>query len=131
MRDHLDLSLEACIRRIIDLHHEPLAAVWSLEGRVRYSVRSKRFPFVTRAWGQSLPQTTPAFRAIATGARGFTEMVETHGLAWTSRPDLVLREQTRIGGKGHAVTLLWADLPEERDEDDDGGLPELGLPGFR
>lgn len=132
MRDRLDISLEAGIRRLIELHDEPLAAVWSKDGRIRYSVPSRRFPYVTRTKGHSLPQTTPAFRAIAAGKRGFTEMVETHGLAWTSWPDLTLREQTRVGDKGHAVTLLWADLPEAREErDDDGGLPELGTPRFR
>ena len=132
MRAHLDLSLEASVRRIIELHDEPLAAVWSKDGRIRYSVRSKRFPHVARTRGHSLPQTTPAFRAVAGGTRGFTEMVETHGLAWTNWPDLTLREQTRVGDKGHAVTLLWADLPEQSDgEDDEGDLPELGMPRFR
>jgi hypothetical protein len=78
----------------------------------------------------SLAQTTPAFRAIAAGKPGFTEMVETHGLAWTNWPALTLHEQTRVSGNGHAVTLLWADPPEELDgEDDEGNLPNLDSRG--
>ncbi|MGR3743028.1 MAG: ImmA/IrrE family metallo-endopeptidase [Pseudooceanicola nanhaiensis] len=130
MRDRLDISLEACIRRILDLSPEPLAAVWSKNGRVRYPVRTKAFPFVTCAKGQPLPQTSPAFRAVNKGTTGFTDMIETHGLAWTGESDLQLREQTRVARNGHAVTLLWANIPDE-DEEDDGGLPELGTPRFR
>ena len=39
LRDHLDVSLEACLRRMIECRSEALAAVWSHEGRVRYFVR--------------------------------------------------------------------------------------------
>jgi hypothetical protein len=38
-------------------------------------------------------------------------------------------EQTCVGRDGHAVTLLWADLPQEADADD-GGLAELSAPHF-
>lgn len=130
MRNELDVSLEACVRRMIDCREEPLAAIWSHQGRVRYVARDPRFPFVPLKRGDRLPQTTPAFRAITNARHGFTEFSETHSQAWTGRPDLEIFEQTRLTHNGHAVTLLWADLPEE-DGDDDGGLPELGVPGFR
>jgi len=129
LRDTLDISLEACVRRMIDCRDEPLAAVWSHQGRVRYSVRDARFPFIPLKPRDPLPQTSHAVRAVTNARPGFTEFSEAHSLAWTNRPGLNLVEQTRLARKGHAVTLLWADLPEE--DEDDSGLPELGLPGFR
>lgn len=106
MRNELDVSLEACVRRRIDHREEPLAAVWTHQGRVRYSVRDRSFPFVTLNSGDRLPQTTHAFRAITNAKLGFTEFSETHCLAWISRPELELFEQTRLSHDGHAVTLL-------------------------
>lgn len=130
MRDRLDVSLEASIRRMIELRHEPLAAVWSHKGRVRYSVRSNGFPFVTCKKGDRVPQTSLAFRAIQSGTYGFTGLCETQALAWTNYPDLEIREQTRLTNNRHTVTLLWAERPDE-DDSDDGGLPEIGMPRFR
>lgn len=130
LRDTLDVSLEACVRRITECRDEPLAAVWSHQGRVRYAVRDERFPYIPLNKGDHLPQTTHAFRVISNGKPGFTEFSETHAQAWTNRPDLELFEQTRLGANGHAVTLLWADLPDGcQDHADD--LPEPGMPGFR
>ena len=126
----VDISLEATIRRFVNLHSEPLAAIWSHKGQVRYFIRKKAFPYLTCARGQPLPRASFALRAVQNGRKGFTEMNEVHGLTWSKNPELGLREQTRVGQNGYAVTLLWADIPEE-EEDDDGGLPELGLPGFR
>ncbi|WP_171133482.1 MULTISPECIES: hypothetical protein [unclassified Ruegeria] len=59
---------------------------------------------------------------------GFTQFVEADPHPWTGRSNLELYEQTRVANKGHAVTLLWAELPED---EEDGGLKELGIPGFR
>lgn len=130
MRDHLDISLEAAIRRFVNLHSEPLAAIWSHNGQVRYFIRNKAFPFLTCARRQPLPRASFAFRAVQNSRKGFTEMKEVHGITWTSNPELGLREQTKVGQKGYAVTLLWADIPDDEDGDE-GGLPELGTPGFR
>lgn len=129
MRDQLDVSLEACVRRMIDHRDEPLAAVWSHQGRVRYFVRGDGFPYVALQKGERIAQTTAAFRAIANGKAGFTRFAETHSHPWTGRTGFELHEQTRVTSSGHAVTLLWADISE--DEEDDGGLPELGTPRFR
>ena len=125
MRDHLDHSLEACVRRMIERRDEPLAAVWSHQGRVRYVARGAGFPFVPLNKGDRLPQITQAFRVVANARQGFTEFTETHSQAWTNRPDLTLFEQTRLTRGGHAVTLLWAEMPDEGGEDD---LPELDMP---
>jgi Zn-dependent peptidase ImmA (M78 family) len=129
LRDHLDVSLEACLRRMIEHRDEPLAAVWSHKGTVRYCIKGNGFPFVALKTGDRMPQTSAAFRAITGGKAGFTRFAETHPHPWTGRTGFELYEQTRLAKNGHAVTLLWADLPDEDDED--GGLAELDTPGFR
>jgi uncharacterized protein DUF955 len=128
LRDHLDVSLAACIRRMIDLRDEPLAAVWSHHGRVRYSVRGSGFPYVALNNGDKIPMATAAHRAIQNGKAGFTSFADTHPHPWTGRSGLELYEQTRLAANGHAVTLLWADIPED---DDDDAPDELGMPGFQ
>ncbi len=129
LRDHLDISLEAAIRRMINRREECQAAFWSQNGQVRYSVKSNGFPWITRKRGERLPQLSLASKIVANGAQGFSSVTETNPLAWLSRSDIELFEQTRVAGNGHAVTMLWADQPEN--DDDDGGLKELNMPTFR
>jgi len=54
-------------------------------------------------------------------------------MAWTSRDDIEIFEQTRRSASGHAVTLLWADMhgPDDLDEEPDPYHHELGEPKFR
>jgi hypothetical protein len=129
LRDHLDVSLEACVRRMVDRREEPLAAVWSHNGTVRYFAKSADFPFVALNRGDRIPQTSAAHLAIANGRPGFTQFAEADAHPWTGRSGLELYEQTRVAPSGYAVTLLWAELPE--DDNDNGGLQELGVPVFR
>ncbi|KUJ76892.1 hypothetical protein AVO45_10385 [Ruegeria marisrubri] len=129
LRDHLDVSLEACVRRMVNRREEPLAAVWSQNGTVRYFAKGADFPFVALSKGNKIPQTSAAHRAIANATPGFTQFAEADSHPWTGRSNLELYEQTRVAANGHAVTLLWAELPE--DDKDDGGPKELGMPGFR
>lgn len=131
LRDALEISLAAAVRRMIGRRDERLAAVVSKDGRVRYAVRSDSFPWVALTKGDPLPQSSAARQAVSSGTMGFTEMVEAMPGPWTGRADIDLWEQTRVGGNGTAITLLEAEMPEPDDEDDDGGLAELGAPGFR
>ncbi|SEM20114.1 protein of unknown function [Roseovarius azorensis] len=117
LREGLDVSLEACVRRMIDRRQEPLAAVWSKNGQVRYSTRNGGFPFVHLEPGDRLPQISAAFRAVGNNSQGFTAFTEIHAAAWINRTDIDLFEQTRVGADGHAVTLLWADAPEPDETD--------------
>lgn len=114
---------------MVNRRDEPLAAVWSHQGQVRYSVRAKAFPFVALGKGDPIPRLSAANRAIANGQTGFTEFAEANAHPWTGRSDLEHYEQMRVARNGNAVMLLWAELPE--DEEDDGDLRELGAPGFR
>jgi len=129
IRDQLDVSLEAIVRRYVEIHPEPLAAIWSKDGCVRYTARGPLFPWINLGRGTRLPQDTPAARAVANGTRGFTAMRDVHpGYYIDPNPVSELFEQTRVGQDGHAVTLLWATLP---DTDDQEELKELSSPRFR
>ena len=129
MMDHINVSLEACVRRMVDRRDEPLAAIWSYNGAVRYFAKGTDFPFVAISRGDRIPQTSAAHRAVANGQPGFTQIAESDPHSWTGRSDLELFEQTPVANNGHAVTLLWAELPD--DDEDNGNLDELGMPGFR
>lgn len=111
MRDELNLSLEACVRRYVEKHPEPLAAVWSHKGRVRFPIRGSAFPWIKPAIGSRLATDTLAARAVARRASGFTRMQECHPGHWTDAEGVAeVFEQTRVGKDGHAITLLWATL---------------------
>lgn len=129
-RDTFDISLEASVRRLVDLRPETLAAVWSQNGRIRYYHKGPNFPWINRQPGSAIVSTTPAFRAVSNGELGLTGITEAHPMTWTDAPDLELWEQTRVGRDGHAVTLLWAERPDD-DEAETDEIEELGIPRFR
>lgn len=126
----LDISLEATMRHYLARTDEPIAVVWSHQGRVRYSDRCNGFPWIALQRGDPLPNLSHASRAVRNGRSGVTEMIETTSAAWTSADEVELFEQTRVGQNGYTLTLLWATLPED-DPDGDNGLEELGTPEFR
>jgi hypothetical protein len=128
----LDISLEASVRRMIEQRPEPLAAIWSKDAQVRYWQKEKHFPFIPLKKGDRLPQTTQAFRLHADGKTGVTSFQESPSMIWTTRDDIEIFEQTRRSASGHAVTLLWADIPghDDLDEEPDPYRRELGEPGF-
>jgi hypothetical protein len=127
--DVLDLSLEATIRRYLDLVDVPVAAIWTKDSKVRTAKRHRDFPWITRGKGDALSDLTQAWRAIRNGRSGFTDVVDSPAAAWTDRDGVEVYEQTRVGRDGHAVTLLWADLLDD-DDIDEGGPAKLGVPGF-
>ena len=55
LRTKLDISLEAAARCLIERHDEPIAAVWTTTGRIRYSVRGASFPWIERGRGDQVP----------------------------------------------------------------------------
>jgi Zn-dependent peptidase ImmA (M78 family) len=130
LSDELDLSREATIRRYVDLCDQPVAAIWTKDGKIRTMKRHDDFPWITRRKGDKLSELTEAWRAICNLRQGFTEMKESATAAWTNADAVTVYEQTRVGKEGHAVTLLWADLPDEASGEEDGPS-ELGMPGFR
>lgn len=124
----LEISLEAAVRRYIERHDEPLAAVMTKGKAVRYVVRQDGFPWVKLKTGDHIADITRARHVISAAKSGTTGFSETHAAAWIGRTEVELFEQTRLGQNGYAVTLLWASAPEQ--EADDCGVEELGEPGF-
>jgi hypothetical protein len=118
MHERLEISLEAAIRCMIDRSRETLAAVWSQGHEVRYAVRSRAFPRLKPWSGDQLPSGTAASQAITKGATRVTRMAGCQAAAWVETTDVELFEQTRVGRDRHAVTLLWANLPDSDEYDD-------------
>ncbi|AXI41774.1 ImmA/IrrE family metallo-endopeptidase [Sulfitobacter sp. SK011] len=130
LRDHLNVSLEAVIRHLVERRPECLAAVWSKDGHIRYWVSGDGFPWITCKRGERLSSLSVASKIVAKSSGEFSTFVDTNPIAWTNRSNIELFEQTRLSPSGHAVTLLWADVPDE-DDNDNGGLYELSAPKFR
>lgn len=79
-----------------------------------------------------LPKDTPAARAVARKEACLTPFQDAPPYAWTDRSGLAVREQTRVGSNGYAVTLLrLAEQDDDANEDDDDLMPELDGPRFR
>jgi Zn-dependent peptidase ImmA (M78 family) len=112
---HLEISFEAATCRYVDLHDEPLAAVVTERGSVRYAVRNDRFPWIKLGRGDRISPITAAYKAISTSQPVTTRLTEGHAAAWLGNPDVEIFEQTRVSPSGHSVTLLWATPPEESD----------------
>ena len=86
LRDALAVSLEMAVRRLVDLRPEPLAALWSRNGKVRYLHAGSGCPFVVPGPGQFLREDTSAAVAIAGGKKGFTAASSAPPLAWSDNP---------------------------------------------
>jgi len=112
----LDLSLEATTRCLIDRHDEPLAAIWTKDGIIRFIVRNERFPWINRDLRQKVSALSRTSDVISNGALTTTEMQEVAPAAWTNADLPELFEQVRLIRDGHALTLLWATLPESEED---------------
>jgi hypothetical protein len=110
MARELDLSREASARRLVELHPETIAAVFSRQGRVQYAVTSPDFPSLAHAKGDLLP--LPPSSGV-----GLPRMNEADPDEWLrSAGGIELREQTLAQQNGFATTLLW--VSEEPDPDE-------------
>ncbi len=116
LRDRLDLSLEACMRCLVERHDEPLAAVWTKGGIIQHLVRNDRFPWIAPERGDRVSALTRTQEALARGAPGMTRMAETPPGAWTGADIPELFEQVRIGKGGYSLTLLWATLADANED---------------
>ena len=109
MRDQLDISLEASVRLMINSRPEALAAIWSKDGNVRYFATSPAFPRISIRPGSSLQAETAACKFVTDKKKQVSGMFQTQSSAWAFRSGIPMREQTRLGKDGHAVTLLYAE----------------------
>jgi Zn-dependent peptidase ImmA (M78 family) len=114
----LDISREAATRCLVDHHDEPIAAVWTRGGKIRYALKGRTFPWIDRKAGDMVSSLSRTAQALANGI-GTSYMMEVTPAAWTSAEIPELFEQVRLGKDGHTLTLLWATLPEASAQDDD------------
>ena len=117
LRTKLDISLEAATRCLIERHEEPVAAVWSVDGKIRYATRGRSFPWIERGPGQMVSSLSGTAVALTAGGVGTTPMREVASAAWTLADIPELFKEIRIGKDGHALTLLWTTLPEASGQD--------------
>lgn len=113
----LNLSFEAAARCLVDGHDEPLAAVWTANGRIRYMVRGPKFPWLVRSTGETVSKLSMTHAALAKQTQLTTKMSEVAATVWTDRDIPELFEQVRVGKNGLGLTLLWATLGDEIQED--------------
>jgi len=109
----LDLSREAIARRTVELHPEPIAVLFSRDGRLRYAERAGAFPFIALSQGDRLP-TLPA----AAGADGLSAHEDADPRDWfagRTAPSLVV--QTLYQDEGYAITLLAVDRSGDDGDD--------------
>lgn len=115
LRDQLKISFEASVRLLISYRPEPIAAIWSKDGKVQYFVPSQAFPKLLVKPGHLLPAVSAASRFIEIQNRGVTAVSDTPARGWCIVPCRSMTEQTRLGRDGYAVTLLVADLRDDGD----------------
>jgi Zn-dependent peptidase ImmA (M78 family) len=109
----LDLSREASARRYVQLHDQPTALVFSVDGVVRYVQRNPDFPSVLYQPGQRLSELPSPVDESRLSAHE-----EADPRDWLVRPGRdALIVQTLSQSRGHATTLLALDVAGS-DEDD-------------
>jgi hypothetical protein len=109
----LDLSREASARRYVELHDQPTALVFSVDGVVRYVQRHPDFPSVLYQPGQRLSELPSPVDQSRLSAHE-----EADPRDWLVRPGRdALIVQTLSQSRGHATTLLALDVAGS-DEDD-------------
>ncbi len=109
-----DVSMEACTNRFADLHHDPLAIIFSKDNRYRYFNTSDNHPFYfydTPRKEKLLPLMTLTSQ-INTNVPDKIYQDSVDSSLWFKEckdfqlPDEVI-EETLVQNNGYAVTLLW------------------------
>lgn len=100
----LEISREAALRRLVDLHPEPLAVVFVRDGVIRVVPRNPRFPWLHHVKG-SLP---PAGAEVDIGSQATARRWrETPPGCWCTAPAGHILRQSHVGANGHGTVLLW------------------------
>lgn len=119
MADELAISREAAARRFVSSHREPLAAVFSHNGRVVYREPSRAFPRLSISRGQQLTLA----RSLADDR--LSEMEEANPEDWLDiSQGVAMSAQTLWQADGYAITLLHVVHTAEDDEEDRSGIDD-------
>lgn len=100
----LEISREAALRRLVDLHPEPLAVVFVRDGVIRVAPRNPRFPWLHHVKGSLLPAGAEVDIASQATARRWRE---TPPGCWCTAPAGHILQQSHVGANGHGTVLLW------------------------
>lgn len=113
LSERLDLSREATVRRYAELHRDPMAIIFSKDGRLRYIDRRDAFPAIRIERDAPLPVLPKA----SDGA-GLSDHEDADPRDWLgAKADASIVIQTLHQDDGFAITLLTIDRdgtePEE------------------
>lgn len=124
LSDEFDVSREAAARRYRDFAHEPLAFVFSKDGRVRYSLRHDDFPRIGPGKDDQVPHAS--FTAQFEGPSKASKLEEVGRDVWIDDGKRgTICEQVLLQKDGHRLTMLA--LMDDEDEEED----EWDEPRFR
>jgi Zn-dependent peptidase ImmA (M78 family) len=109
-------SMEATVRRYVDLQDKPCAVIMSKDGKVRYPYRHEDFPYLPASKDDPLPRGTISAKADIP-ADHLSEVVDVDAETWLdahgARRVEYLTEQVLVQQSGYRITLLSAELTNE------------------
>ena len=112
MAEHFQVSREAAARTYVDYHDEPLAIVFAKNNIVHSVHKNKDFPFLNATYGKLIPNGAKVY-----GNR-VQDLQKSPFGSWVDQDGVTVYEQTLRKGEW-TLTILWADIPEEIDLDED------------
>lgn len=118
-----EVSKEAAARAFATYHDEPVAIVISKDGKIDKVYRNlTRFPRMSVWVGQPVPQASQ-FHKASRAIPGPSALNQVGAAAWLEsewgKPLPELFEQVLLQQSGYALILLWAELPEEEEVNDE------------
>lgn len=111
-------SMEATVRRYVDLQDKPCAVILSKDGKVRYPYRHEDFPFLPASKDDPLPKGTISAKADLP-VNHLSEVMDVDVETWLddrgARRVDCLTEQVLVQQSGYRITLLTAELAKDDD----------------
>lgn len=136
LADEYGVSKEACVHRYTDLCDDPCAVIFSRHGIVRYTCKTKSFPFVDLRKGQPLPRQSISSQWKYEPGQ-ISEMSETMPEIWTSDSRRLRRnalyEQFLDQTDGYRLSMLTIEgaLDDDDDPVEDEEMEDSWVPKFR
>jgi hypothetical protein len=123
LADDFEVSKQAMARAYSQYHEEILAFVFTKDGKVLFSFKHLKFPFITVANGHVVPQGS-LLKRIGARKGAVSEICECVPDIWINvdrgRPAPKLYEQVLGQRDDFAIVMLWLEIPDDEDEEDEG-----------
>jgi Zn-dependent peptidase ImmA (M78 family) len=135
LADDYQVSKEATARRYMDLSDHTCAVIFSHRGKLRYSLRTRDFPFIAIRADQALPSNSIS-ACVKCEPGQLSEWSEAASEFWIGDSNRlggkVLYEQYLDQANGYRMSMLLIDdIVEESEADEDEQLEESWRPKFR